>query len=529
MSPSSSPPGIDGIAGMAKLRNLVKAQAPEIKITLSSSQKTFTTLDKIDGVVHITAPVDTPFSALEVEFVGTSRTFVERLTTAAAVAGRSEAFHQFLKLVQPNLEDHYPENSILRAGRTYDFAFVFAVPQQLLPRICQHQVQNPSVRDAHLQLPPTFGDKDTAENSDALDDLAPDMASVRYGIFARLTKYKLNATNDEMVKISLASKARKLRVIPAADEQPPLVAPDEESDYTMRKEKSIRKGVLKGKLGSLVIEAAQPQSLRIKAPGQTDCEATTMATLMLRFDPLEENSLPPRLGSLNSRLRVATYFAATARHAFPSKHTSILDLSQGMHSETLNLSSRCVANVEWIKHAAGSKGHQETLQRRDSACSTMTSADTPAPSSTYKDKSFYTAHVLVPITLPKTKSFVPTFHSCLISRIYQLKLDLGLHTSGIGGNMELKIPVQVSAEGSVGDAPRRRPSAPLTEQEEELEVYAEDAADFFSPRVLRAPSEGFVGRSRLGSQAPIGDDAPPGYSAFAPTGSGRRTMSVPVY
>ncbi|KAK0354667.1 hypothetical protein LTR91_011557 [Friedmanniomyces endolithicus] len=524
----STPPLLcdgDGLAMPARLRSLVMAQKPEIKITLASRKKVFTTLDTIAGTVTITAPEDTPFDNLDIEFLGTSRTYVERITTAAAAAGRSEAFHQFLKLVQPGLQEHYPVDGILKAGQAYDFAFIFVVPQQLLPRICQHKTHNPAIRDAHLSLPPTFGDREQSKACDIADDMAPEMASVRYGIFARLWKNKLH--DDEMCRFSLVSKARRLRIVPALEEAPPLAVGGEESEYTMRKVKTVRKGVLKGKLGSLVMEAAQPQALRLRSSNESECRTTTMATVMLRFDPTDENAAPPKLGSLSSKLKVNTFFASTARQQLPTKQGSLLDVTQGMHSDQLSLSSRCVANVEWTKC---DPAKPLTIERRDSACSTtqLTVGETPAPSETYKGRTYYSARLLVPITLPSTKTFAPTFHSCLISRVYQIKLELS--TSSLGTSLDLKIPVQVSSssENSTSDALLRRASGGESAGDD-AEVEAEDLADFFHSRMIRAPAEGFVGRSRIGSQAPVGVEemeAPPGYSAFAPSSGGGGVPAV---
>ena len=512
-----------------KLRNLVQVQKPEIKINFTTKKTVYTTLDRIEGAVTITAPIDTPFDALDIEFVGTSRTYVERLTTAAAATGRSEAFHQFLKLSQPGLEQHYPEDLVLKAGTAYQFPFVFAVPQQLLLRVCQHGVQSDAVRDSHLRLPPTLGDKDLGQRQKECDDLAPDMASVRYGIFVKITE--LRTKGDETWRSIVASKARRLRVIPAIEEQPPLDVHQEDGEYTMRKEKSIRKGVLKGKLGTLVMETVQPHALRMKSYNNPDERLNTMATIMLRFDPLDDNLPPPKLGNLSSKLKVTTYFASTARHNFPTKSVSMFDLSQGLHTEQMSLSSRCVANVEWEKVDSS---NPQTLARRDSATSTC-SLDTgsiPDPSENYRGGSFYTARLIVPVMLPGNKAFVPTFHSCLISRTYALKLDLSLSSVGFGPSMELKVPVQISSEGLVTDQCERRGSVDSTEGEIEAADVSDFFTNFFEPRTIRVPSEGFVGRSRIGSQAPV-SDAPPGYSPFnsAPTArmTHHRAMSVPVY
>ena len=528
MSPSSSTVG-EGLTMPSKLRNLVQAQKPEIKIAFQSRKNTYTTLDRIEGTVTVIAPIDTNFDAIDIEFIGTSRTYVERLTTAAASSGRSEAFHQFLKLSQPGMHEYYPELNVLKAGVAHTFPFVFAVPQQLLPRVCQHTVKGDAVRECHYRLPPTFGDKDLASTQKSLDDMAPDMASIRYGIFTRITDLK--PRGDDVWRSTIASKARRVRVIPAVEEQPPLMNTDD-NEYVMRKQKSIRKGMLKGKLGTLVMESQQPQPLKVQSYTNAEARTNTMATVTLRFDPLEESSSPPKLGNLSSKLKVTTFFASTARQTYPSKASALMDISQGLHCEQLSLSSRCVSNVDWTKH---DPSKPSTPPRRDSATSTMSlsAGEIPEPSEGYKGQSYYTARVLVPIQLPAHKAFPPTFHSCLISRVYTLKFDLGISTTGFGPSMEVKVPVQISTEGLVGDEFERRDSV---DSSNDAEIDVEDVSNFFTnffePRTIRAPSENFVGRSRIGSQAPI-DDAPPGYSPAGVNSAARmthhRAMSVPVY
>ncbi|KAH9826280.1 Arrestin (or S-antigen), N-terminal domain, partial [Teratosphaeria destructans] len=412
--PPSRPSNAGNVLAMPlKLRKLVASQRIIIRINLASRKRTWTTHDRIEGTVAITPPTDTRFDEIDIEFVGTSRTYIERLTTAAAVSGRSQAFHQFLKLQQPGLSARYPEDGVLRAAQTYELPFVFVIPPQLLPRVCRHKVASEAVREAHLCLPPTLGDKDAAHAKDTLDDMAPDMASVRYGIFCSISRVKAH-DGDEPSRVTLASKARKLRVIPATSELPPLDVGGVGSDYVLHREKNVRKGMLKGKLGVLTMEAAQPQPLHMRL-SDPDSRPSTMATVMLRFDPSEPCSPPPRLSTLSSKLKVCTFFASSARHAFPCKETSVLDMSQGCHTESLPLSSRCVANVEWT---ACDPAKPHTIERRDSACSTTTSTslhagEVPAPSPAYKGTTYYSARLLIPLSLPTHKAFVPTFHSCL--------------------------------------------------------------------------------------------------------------------
>ncbi|KAJ9629812.1 hypothetical protein H2203_002193 [Taxawa tesnikishii (nom. ined.)] len=513
-----------------KLRMLGQKVKPDIKIKLQGARdawvSTFSTLDKIEGTVSITAYQDLRFDDVEIQFTGqptvtsecqeshantiagNSKTYVEKLTTATTMSGRSEASHQFLRLTQPIAESSYPQPRTFEAGRTYEFPFLFVVPERLLPRICRHKVSHDSIHEAHIRLPPSLGDRQVAgKGSTLLDDFAPQMAHISYAVVVRINKVK-----EEGEKRELAVKAKNVRIVPAMSEQPPINVDGQQTDYILRAEKAIRKGVFKGKLGTLIMEAVQPKSLRLPSPRtESDAPVTSMATIKLRFDPAETNSQPPRLGSLGSKLKVSTHYASTARSCIPTRQTTMFDLHQGVHAEYVSLPSRCVAGVEWTYH---SDSESAILLRRDSACSTRSncSSPVPEPSESYKRKGFYTAQILAPITLPTNKSFVPTFHTCLISRIYQLNLHLGIHSVGVGPSIELKLPIQICSEGSGESEVQHRSSLGSLSAEEQL-AEEQDASEFFEPRRISPMAEDLVGGSNIPG---IAHDLPPEYSAFAP-------------
>lgn len=245
----------------------------------------------------------------------------------------------------------------------------------------------------------------------------------------------------------MAEGSKKLRIVPAVEEQPPLdvvVEGDDRYDYKMRQEKNIKKGTFKGKLGRLVIQSPQPQSLRLpysRGP-DADCNPSTMTTVNVRFDPVEESSSPPGLNTLQAKLKVGTFFTTVPMDEMVTRSSSFHYSSvRGIYVETLNLSSRCLSNIEWQKHtsltsdASGSQGFE-----------------IPNPSEAYKGGSFYTAKIVVPISLPKgNRVFVPSFNSCLISRIYSLNLYLSINTpkaTVIDPTVHLKLPIQVSSKGN---------------------------------------------------------------------------------
>lgn len=217
----------------------------------------------------------------------------------------------------------------------------------------------------------------------------------------------------------------------------------------MRREKNIRKGTFLKKLGRLVVQSPQPQSLKLpyrKEPN-TDCNPTTMATLNVRFDPVDESSPLPSLSTLQAKLKVATCFATIPMDEIPTKSSDFHCSSvRGIFVETVNLSSLCLSNIEWEKQTSST----DPPNRQDSRI--------PNPSEAYNGGSFYTAKVAVPVSLPKgNKVLVPSFHSCFISRIYALDLYLSLSTPSAtvtDPTIQLKLPIQVSSEGNPHAMPR---------------------------------------------------------------------------
>jgi hypothetical protein len=536
----------------AKLRGIVQNTKPEITIHLNSKRRIYSTMDSIDGSVFIKPAIDTEFDEVEIDFIGTSRTFVERYTTAAAISGRSEAYHNFLRLNQPRLDALYPEERserTLKAGETYEYPFNFKVPRELLERICKHKVTNDTVKRAHLQLPPSLGDKELSSKDGTLDDMAPEMASVRYGIFVRITKL----AGDDSKSTHVAAKARRVRVVPAVEEAPPLdvkgmVEDDIKTEYCIRKEKKLKKGLfLGGNLGTLVMEAAEPESARLP-PANSELGYTavnTMATVMLRFEPAKGVKSPPRLDKLHSKLKTRTYYATSARHDFPRKSDSEFDASRSVHGHSIDLISHSMGNFEW--RLEDPEKRNPSPIRRDSTVSVEEKRWIPGPSTTYTAGSkFWTARLPLPITLPNTKhSFVPTFHSCLISRTYTLALSLSLQTAGLGGSIDLRVPMQISAAPPIdnSDTARRRESVASAQLNTDIE---DDITSFFAPRSLANPSAEsqqqprdflppHVRQAALERSSTL-DSPPPGYTDREPRNTatgptlhdGLRTPTLPV-
>lgn len=335
-------------------------------------------------------------------------------------------------------------------------------------------------------LPPSMGDAELSGfGGILLDDMAPEMAKITYGVKVRITQV------HEGKPVLLAQKTRKVRVKPAFEEQPPLNT-DGNREFHPRLERNIKKGLFKGKTGTLVAQASQPKPLVI--PGARTLDAGPIATrakVLLRFDPADENSLPPRLGSLKTSTKVSTFFASSARNNFPTRDNLSYDHTQGAYTDTIPISTMCIGTTaQWEKlPASANPPTEEELARRDSGISNCSGISAPAyksnvppPSSNYKGGSFYTASIIVPITMPLNKNFLPTFHSCLVSRVYALSMNLSVHAPGLGDpTLALKVPLQVCAEGSATGNENAR-----IRSEEAAGILAE-ADRILSPRSVAPP------------------------------------------
>jgi hypothetical protein len=513
----------------SRLRTLALGSKPHINIVLNDEQAAYTTLDKLSGKVEIAVPFSTRFDDFDIQFIGeqlghscllsthaklnvfigTTKTYLDKMVSTPGLTGGMSAFHQFLKLRQPISYSCYPQPRILEPGQTYEFPFVFVIPKHLLPRVCKHQVHHESVRDCHLQLPPSLG------TLTKYDDLGPDMAKIQYQIAARLTLS--NGTDNKARHV--ATKLKTVRVIPTVDEQPPVNVLGHDSDYILRAEKSIKKGIFKGKLGSLVIEAAQPKSLRLPRPySPEDVTVSTVATIKLRFDPADAKSQPPRLASLSSKLKSSTWYAVSARPDTPKKKDVMFDFKQGLHSSALPLSSRCMGAVEWTAHKESHVQQQEEFfARRDSAHSYdhQKIPKYPSPSSNYNGQNFWTAEIVVPVALPKEKLFVPTFHTCLVSRTYSLNLSLGIHSSGIGfPTIDLKLPLQLSAQGNGLGEIHSRSSSTVEEVHVEEFGAVDEQQQQQQQRLFAMEHRGSNSWAQNVFDTPESSDLPPEYEAY---------------
>jgi hypothetical protein len=420
------------------------ASRPEIGIRFNICHKTYTTMDSIDGTVIIKPVADLHIERVDIELDGTSETYVTRLNAVAGADTASIASHTFLTLRQPDLDMCCPTDGIFKTGATYEFPFTFVVPERLVDGACDHLVLHPLVRDAHLLLPPTLGDRELLGKGGYLDDMSPEMTRVRYSISANFSG--VLHTSIEPRHALLASKTSSLRIVPLLELAPPdeaghqlgILAPE---DRVSRSEKKINRGILRNLVGTLVMEALEPGILHL-GTRRGAANATSLITVMLRFDPAHGVTKAPHLAKIVSKLEVHSFYSTRTYTDFPRECEENFDTTRGVYSRCIPLSSRTLSSIQW--HAAGLQDRNP----RDIPDGLTTVGDSwaPTPSLTHRSgTASYIAKLLVPIELPTNKTIVPTFHSCLVSRTYNLCISLVLPTFALNNSVQLRLPLQVSA------------------------------------------------------------------------------------
>ncbi|KAL8954325.1 MAG: hypothetical protein Q9183_007195 [Haloplaca sp. 2 TL-2023] len=402
-----------------------------------------------------------------------------------------------------------------------------------------------------------MGDPMTAASGKTLgNDMCPEAAVISYSIKARVT----SGVGSNGAQVPVGDAMKKIRVIPAVAEAPPLPVQEGQNEaYRLRKVRNIKRGTLQKRLGTLVMEANQPLSFCLPAPrpaSEPVCPITQKANLRLRFDPATGDAVPPQLSSLETKLKAATFYATLpwedTPHRVDEAHYSS---TKGLYVDAVPLSSRCVSTVVWTKYPAPQSRLQESADLNISD----PNSSIPAPSPEFNPEwPYYTAEVLDPMTLPENspakgnRLFVPTFHSCLISRFYVLHFYLSFVNPGMSikdHTLHIKLPIQISAAPSLRASPQMSPTEATIYAGHQPEEGGADTKDTASsprrpsyteaigsaPQSPQSPqSPGFPGfgdasaaQLNRANTAPFDGLPPPDYSDRRNRRLGHRTTAAP--
>jgi len=463
----------------------------DIKIQIKDhySSKVYTSGSSLSGEVHITTRRDVPFDAIQILLIGHTKTSFEGMSVPQAIT------HTFLKMSMPVPDSLYPSPRVLENGKTYTIPFHFVIPRHLTLSACNHDRLKPQLQEHHLLLPPSLG------GWHHRDDMSPRMAKVEYTIKARVVRDDpvpppANAQSGEQPttkRIRIMEATHNIQVLPATPEDPPLSITPADKLYKMSKTKTLRKRLLTTKLGTITAEASQPAAAVVSSDGR-QVVSTPTAHVKFTFTPSTSSNsskkgvLLPIVTGVSAKIAAYTYFSSGTISDFPDLGEGFIQPyvfdRRGVYSTAVPLRGVEVGEQPVWSTTSTSSGPstpeqaQPGLVRRDSGyCSSRCSDSSssfgsgfrakrkpktptaiPGPSTTMAKTQ--TTTLSIPLPLPTDrKLFVPTFHSCIASRVYTVQLSVSISVSGASTTLNLSLPLQVCVEGFL--PAWETPSAPL--------------------------------------------------------------------
>lgn len=447
----------------------------DIKIDRHFNSKVYTSGSTIAGQAIVRTQRDTPFDEFDIIFTGIAATrldFVQQYP--------SHSFRPFMKLRMPLPRSAFPESGVFEGGRIYTIPFNFVVPHQLTLGACNHHCSAPVVREQHLRLPPTVGFWEA-------DDQAPEMAQIEYSIKARAYRRPPPGT-PSLPPVKLMEGYHMVKVLPALPEDAPLDITFRDERYNLSKSKTIRKNLFSAKAGKLTATATQPNAVMLAADGHG--ASTSTARITFGFAPTSAEMAPPKINSVSGKITAATFFGAAPTDLLPnlgsrSAYTANPSLS---YTTTNSLFSKSIDKLAWQqrnvsgRRDSGYSSFGTGEDASDTDCSEGRGRAGGKGKSSKKCPIQHTAVLEIPFSIPMSnrKLFLPTFHSCLISRTYTLHLSVSFGPTNT--TMSLAIPLQIGVETI--HQPQFDDGLPSFESAM-AEAEEADISSHLQPRILR--------------------------------------------
>ncbi|KAL4964434.1 uncharacterized protein BDV14DRAFT_77505 [Aspergillus stella-maris] len=352
----------------------------------------FATSERIEGTVVVVSENHLPFDNMHICFVGEQSTNIPSDTP-------NMAHHEFLRLKHSarEIEAALPNSKVFKKGIRHEIPFSFVVPDYLTPSACHHA--DPWVKAAHLHMPPSCGDQSIAGFGGKLrDDSAPETCKVIYSIDVKLER----PNSISGVQETIMQRRLKIRIKPAIGDVP-LPLPESSDESSLTQERFIHDGARL----SATLEQPSCFYLPLRDPIRLISKAVR---LLLVYSG---SSTPPQIKSLRAQIIATTIYTTTPDASLsypPPKRRDFFKRPINFRDVEVSLSIPAIPRLSWSQEETGK----------------------------------FTSTLLVPVTLPKDVSFIPTFHSCLMSRVYTLALQISV--KGITEPWKLKASMLIAAE-----------------------------------------------------------------------------------
>ncbi|KAJ5413525.1 hypothetical protein N7465_005830 [Penicillium sp. CMV-2018d] len=297
--------------------------------------------------------------------------------------------------------DYCLDTNTLKPGKSYRMPFKFIVPEELPIHACQHQCANHQIQDEHLQLPASLSYRGTQCHK--IHDMSPEMVEVVYSINIALRQRNGNAGKSKKIQ----EATHPVHILPTRNEHPPILVPGKNSWYRQRAEKSLSTGLLRHSRGKLAACSTQPPAIQLQNPQPTDIDASTSVKICLRFDPSHLGQLPPSLLAAEFQLRAMTFFGVESWQDYPNlSDSSTWGSRREFWSDYVALTLNNETRLDWKAQEEG-------------------------------NRTIFTGSIEACVSLPTHRHYPPTFHSCLVSRVYALKATLFYRVTTWTGSKEI--------------------------------------------------------------------------------------------
>ncbi|KAF9893285.1 hypothetical protein FE257_011715 [Aspergillus nanangensis] len=299
---------------------------------------------------------------------------------------------------------------MLEEGVQYQIPFNFVVPSEIPHQLCKHPYRHAQIFHEHLKLPPSMSSKSTynGKTNTTLDSMAPRVVSVSYRLHFRVGHKRDKTTKNRVVTVG--EWTHLVHINSPRVERAPVLLLGDSSFYRPYENSYFIQGLRRRRLGQLSAQAAQP--VAVYAPN-----LVTNIQISLQFKSSSGNT-PPGVVSIHSKLNAITAYSHTPWQDFPDMTDPVAwDPSKEYYKETRSLGVS-INTLNWEQYLFGDN-------ESDAA---------------------YRAILTVPIRLPDHLVYLPSFHSCLVSRFYSLKVAISHHLGrpwASSSKLSLTVPIQI--------------------------------------------------------------------------------------
>ncbi|KAI5456022.1 hypothetical protein BGZ63DRAFT_397313 [Mariannaea sp. PMI_226] len=412
--------GLKTVSG--RLRRHTQNNAIELSLEHHYTNKVYSPGSAVSGELHINPKHDLHFDDVRITLLGCCQVRQEDFNNT------SLARHTFLAVDMPISPSNYPSTRVFAAGVSHTIPFHFVIPNSLLPTACSHIIDHESARAHHTSLPSSMGDWEK-------DDMTTDLTQVKYEVVAQILQ---NTPTEQGSTAGAKKKAvevrKRVKVLSSSLEAVSLNGDDDtaKQSRTFRKTKAIQKSPFSKPLGHVTLRASQATTICLSSDGR---EATpSLATVDIEFETMDRGISPPKIDKVAAKLHAHTWYSATPMSDFPDQHA----ISKH-YSTSMSLGVECTDDSAWLPSRSEFPEVHLPESNRQSATYTRTFQ-----------------LVLTPPT--RTKTLLPNFHSCLISRTYKMAISFRLHHDTV----TLDIPVTIQAEA--GDYLQKEVQLPSFEE-----------------------------------------------------------------